>query len=52
MCNVNTNELQPDIISLSRQISREGFEELIIEDIAELTIAEAPNDEETMEIIS
>jgi hypothetical protein len=37
---------------LSHKIGREGFEDLTIEDIAELTIDEAPNEEQILESIS
>ncbi|CAI9721183.1 Hypothetical predicted protein [Octopus vulgaris] len=49
--NIYTNELHSDIITLSHQIGREGFEELTI-DIAELTTDEAPNEEQIIESIS
>lgn len=42
--NIDTNSLHSDIITLSHLIGR-GFEGLTIEDIAELRIDEAPNEE-------
>ena len=47
----NTTELHSDIITVAHAIGREGFEELTIENVAELTADKVLNEEEILEIV-